>query len=130
FKHIVALSTKTIPFLSERAHIQREMIEELLGVTQLSVKSEKLREKIKDTKTEIDSEELRIRLIKQQNEKTEQTIIEIKRKAMLWEKGHLSNAETLVSKIIKLQEVEIDTEINDHKIYIKYTILKLFIIHN
>lgn len=124
FKHIVALSTKTIPFLAERAHIQREMIEELLGVTQLSVKSEKLREKIKDTKADIDSEELRIRLIKQQNVKTEQTIIEIKRKSMLWEKGHLSNAEILVAKIEKLQEVEINTEINNHKTYTKYKTLE------
>lgn len=124
FKHIIALSTKTVPFLNEKAHIQREMIEELFGVTQLSTKAEKLKENIKEIKAEISSEEIRIRLVKQHNDKTQQTISEIKRKSIIWEKGHLSNAELLAVKIEKLQEVNINTEINSHKIYTKYKTLE------
>ena len=42
FKHIVALNTYTEPFLSLRAADQRVLIEQLLGVTQLSEKAENL----------------------------------------------------------------------------------------
>ena len=40
FKHIVALNTYTDPFLSMRANDQREMIEQLLGITKLSEKAD------------------------------------------------------------------------------------------
>ena len=44
FKHLVALNTYTIPFLALKSNEQREIIEELLGITQLSEKAEYLRE--------------------------------------------------------------------------------------
>ena len=50
FKHILALNTYTEPFLNMRTQDQREFIEELLGITELSNKAEKLKEQIKDTK--------------------------------------------------------------------------------
>ena len=43
FKHIVALNTYTEPFLSMRANDQREIIEQLLGITQLSEKADNLK---------------------------------------------------------------------------------------
>ena len=49
FKHVVALNTYTEPFLSMRANDQRELIEELLGITELSRKAEALKEVIKET---------------------------------------------------------------------------------
>ena len=42
FKHIVALNTYTEPFLSMRAGDQRDIIEELLGITELSRKADML----------------------------------------------------------------------------------------
>ena len=124
FKHIIALSTRTIPFLNEKANVQRDMIEELLGITQLSVKAEILKERVRKTKIDIDREELTIRLLKQQNEKTLQTIQEIKRKSTMWEKTHQSNCENFQFKISKLQELMIDEEIEAHKIYDKYKTLE------
>ena len=44
FKHLVALNTYTQPFLALRANDQREIIEELLGITQLSEKADILKE--------------------------------------------------------------------------------------
>ena len=44
FKHICALNTYTEPFLSMRANDQKDMIEQLLGITQLSEKAETLKE--------------------------------------------------------------------------------------
>ena len=43
FKHIVALNTYTEPFLKETSPKQREIIEELLGVTQISSRAERLK---------------------------------------------------------------------------------------
>jgi len=43
FKHLVALNTYTEPFLSMKSGDQREIIEQLLGITALSEKAETLR---------------------------------------------------------------------------------------
>ena len=53
FKHLVALNTYTQPFLSLKSGEQRDIIEELLGITQLSEKAEILREQIKQSKEKI-----------------------------------------------------------------------------
>ena len=47
FKHLIALNTYTEPFLSMKANDQRDMIEQLLGITELSQKAEVLKERIK-----------------------------------------------------------------------------------
>jgi DNA repair exonuclease SbcCD ATPase subunit len=54
FKHLVALNTYTEPFLSMRAADQRTIIEQLLGITQLSDKADALKEQVKATKDTID----------------------------------------------------------------------------
>ena len=124
FKHIVALSTKTIPFLSERAQVQREMIEELLGVTQLSTKAEILREQTKETRTEIEHEELRIRLVQENNEKTKRTIEQIKLKSSAWELRHRNTIKDLENKAEKLKKVDIEKEIEEHKVLEKFISLE------
>jgi len=53
FRNIVALNTYTEPFLSLKANEQRAMIEQLLGITQLSEKAENLKEQIKASKDSI-----------------------------------------------------------------------------
>ena len=44
FKHLVALDTYAEPFLSMKAADQREVIEQLLGITLLSEKAESLKQ--------------------------------------------------------------------------------------
>ena len=60
FKHVVALNTYTEPFLSMKANDQREIIEQLLGVTLLSEKAETLKTQIKDSKALMAQEEYQI----------------------------------------------------------------------
>jgi DNA repair exonuclease SbcCD ATPase subunit len=50
FKHIVALNTYTEPFLSLKANEQREIIEQLLGITLLSEKAEVVKDLIRQSK--------------------------------------------------------------------------------
>ena len=47
---MIALNTYTEPFLSLRANDQRAMIEQLLGITELSEKADILKELLKQTK--------------------------------------------------------------------------------
>ena len=69
FKHILALNTYTEPFLSMRAGDQREIIEQLLGITLLSEKAEILSKEIKQTKELIFQENANIEAMKKSNEK-------------------------------------------------------------
>jgi DNA repair exonuclease SbcCD ATPase subunit len=60
FKNIIALNTYTQPFLSTKAAEQREIIEQLLGITLLSQKADLLKEKQKATKQSLTEEKLKI----------------------------------------------------------------------
>ena len=57
FKHLVALNTYAEPFLSMKAADQREVIEQLLGITLLSEKAESLKQLNKVIKDQIQSEQ-------------------------------------------------------------------------
>ena len=80
FKHIVALNTYTDPFLSMRANDQRELIEELLGITELSRKAEALKDVIKETKDEIKEEEYNLKSIEDANSRILKNITDIERR--------------------------------------------------
>ena len=67
FKHIVALNTYTEPFLGMKNNDQRDMIEQLLGIQELSEKAVILKERMKDTRDSIKEEEIRINAVKDGN---------------------------------------------------------------
>jgi len=115
FKHIVALNTYTDPFLSLGSPKQREIIEELLGITQLSQKAENLSKLIKTTKTEIEQEEFRIRTLKQSNERISSHIAEVERKAKLWEEKHKNTINQLGEAIANLETLDIEAEMQAHR---------------
>ncbi len=120
FKHIVALNTYTEPFLSLGAAKQREIIEELLGITQLSKKADNLKELIKSTKLQIDQEEFRIRTVKTSNEKIQNTIREFEKKVSDWDRKQQTEIETLVAAIEQLGKLDVEAEIaahNDAELY-------------
>lgn len=74
FKHVVALNTYTEPFLSMRTNDQREIIEQLLGITILSEKANLLKDQVKFTKDLITEETLKINAVQSSNEKIGQSI--------------------------------------------------------
>lgn len=114
FKHVVALNTYTEPFLNLGAAKQREIIEELLGITQLSQKADNLKELIKTTKQRIEQEEFRIRTVKTSNEKIQNTIVEFKRKVQQWEDNHTHEIDLLNAAINQLANLDIEAEITAH----------------
>jgi DNA repair exonuclease SbcCD ATPase subunit len=114
FKHIVALNTYTEPFLSMRANDQREIIEQLLGITLLSEKAESLKEQIKQIKDQIQQETANIEASKKSNEKIEQSIAGLETRKSAWYKQQEIDCLKLAEKIIELQEVAIDKELEQH----------------
>ena len=114
FKHIVALNTYTEPFLSMRANDQRNIIEQLLGITILSVKAEFLKEQVKETKDNIQQEVANIEAAKKSNEKIQQSIEALIIRQSAWAKQQETDCLKLASQIIELQEVDIEQEIEQH----------------
>lgn len=115
FTHVVVLSTEVIPFLKLGAKDQRNIIEQLLGITQLSEKAEHLKNYIKDTKELIRDEEIRIKSILESNEKIQRTINDLQFKSNAWDKEHLKNVEKIEKALADLEKVDIDAEIEAHK---------------
>jgi DNA repair exonuclease SbcCD ATPase subunit len=114
FKHIVALNTYTEPFLSMRANDQREIIEQLLGITLLSEKAESLKEQIKATKDQIQQETANIEAAKKSNEKIEQSITGLETRKSAWLTQQQSDCLKLAEKILELQAVDITHELEQH----------------
>ena len=114
FKHLVALNTYTEPFLSMRAADQREVIEQLLGITLLSEKAEALKVLVKETKDSIASEEMKITAIKTANENVQKSIDSLHLKSNAWENKQQTELENLGRAIVNLESVDIDAELAAH----------------
>jgi len=120
FKHIVALHSKTVPFLDMSAKDQREVIEELLGITQLSSKAEQLKNLVKQIKDELKGEEIRIKTVKDSNEKIQKTINELNFKSKMWDKEHTNKLLKLEKAIDNLNEIDIEVEINNQRTLVEF----------
>ena len=121
FKHIVALNTYTDPFLSMRANDQRELIEELLGITELSRKAEALKEVIKETKDEIKEEEYNLKSIEDANSRILKNITDIERRQRIWQDKHDKELKELEDALNSLSHVDIKQEIANHQTLNEYT---------
>jgi len=120
FKHILALNTYTEPFLSLRANDQRTIIEQLLGITMLSERAERIKELNRRTKDSITQEEFRIRAVQDANQRIEQQIEALQRRQTLWITRHADDVAKLTVALTTLKEIDIEAEIQahrDHKIW-------------
>jgi DNA repair exonuclease SbcCD ATPase subunit len=115
FKHTVALNTYTEPFLSMRVSDQREVIEQLLGITLLSEKADKLKELNKTTKESIVAEEYSIKGIQAANENVSTTIRSLKIKQKAWLKNNESSIQEIGGAIAELENFDIDSELALHR---------------
>lgn len=115
FKNIVALNTYTEPFLSMRAADQRMIIEQLLGITLLSEKSDALKELVRQTKEAIQQETANIEATKKSNDRIEQSILSLQSKQRAWTKQQQDDIEKLATNIEELQSIDIEEELGQHK---------------
>jgi DNA repair exonuclease SbcCD ATPase subunit len=115
FKHVLALNTYTEPFLSLKANDQRTIIEQLLGITLLSERADKIKELNRQTKDAIQSEEFRIRAVQEANKRIEEQIESLKRRQVLWQKKYDSDVAYLVGQYDDLAKIDIEVELLAHK---------------
>ena len=116
FRHVLALNTYTEPFLSMKANDQRDIIEQLLGITQLSAKAERLKELNKTTKDSITSEEYRIKAVQDANKKISEQIDSLIKRQRLWLAKKDEDLDKLGTQLVSLEQVDIETEIANHKL--------------
>lgn len=103
FEHIVVLNANVDPFLSLSAQKQRDMIEELLGITQLTEKAELLKDMQKDSKKTAEQEKFKIDTLIASNERIQKSIENLQTQANNFETTKLNKIESL-----KLQLTEFD----------------------
>ena len=115
FKNIVALNTYTQPFLSTKQAEQREIIEQLLGITLLSQKADLLREKQKATKQLLTEEKMKIDAKVASNEKIQESIESLKIRSAAWSKQKAQDIESFQEAIAELEKVDSEIEIEKHK---------------
>ena len=115
FKNIIALNTYTQPFLSTKANEQREIIEQLLGITLLSQKAELLKEKQKTTKQLLTEEKLKIDARVASNEKIEESIESLQIRSNAWAKQKEEDIASFKEAIAELEKVDSEIEIAKHK---------------
>ena len=123
FKHILALNTYTEPFLSLKANDQRNIIEQLLGITLLSERAEKIKELNKATKEGITAEEFRIRAVQEANKRIEEQIESLRKRQKMWITKQAEDIVGFESAIASLEHIDIDAEVAAHKALTEYNSL-------
>ena len=115
FRHILALNTYTEPFLALRANDQRVMIEQLLGITLLSERAERIKELNRATKEAISQEEMRIRAVQEANRRIEEQIISLEKRRDLWNKKQAEDIQGLQDAVSALEHIDIEAEVQAHR---------------
>ena len=115
FKHVLALNTYTEPFLSLKASDQRTIIEQLLGITLLSERAEKIKELNKQTKDAIQTEEFRIRAVQEANKRIEEQIDSLRKRQKLWIAKRDEDVGKLQQAIGDLEHIDINAEVQAHR---------------
>ena len=115
FKNIIALNTYTQPFLSTKANEQREIIEQLLGITLLSQKADLLKEKQKATKQMLLEEKMRIDSMVTSNNKIQESIESLQIRSNAWAKQKNDDITSFKEAIAGLEKVDSEIEIEKHK---------------
>ena len=114
FRHILALNTYTEPFLSMKTNEQREIIEQLLGITLLSEKAEALKEQIRISKDSIYQENADIEAAKKSNEKIQISITGLETRQKAWYSQQKEDCVKITQSIAELQSVDIEKELEQH----------------
>jgi len=112
FRHVVALNTFTQPFLLLKPADQREVIEELLGITQLSLRDENLKKLIIDTKEIIRNEEASVKAISEANDRINRAIDRAIAESRSWDIAQKSKINKMAEHIESIGDIDFEKELN------------------
>ncbi|QOI71726.1 putative endonuclease subunit [Erwinia phage pEa_SNUABM_47] len=105
-EHIVILNASVEPFLSLSQQKQREIIEELLGITQLTEKANLLKDMYKETKRLADQEKFKIETITESNKRIEQSIESLQLRANEFESKKIKTIQELNDHLRDFEDVD------------------------
>ncbi len=111
FQHIVALNTSTDPFLKMGAADQREIIEELLGITQISIRAKNLKKQIDLTKELVRSEEAMVKATTTANDRISLSITSSQADKSIWDRTNRQNIDKLVDELAVMDSIDFDNEL-------------------
>lgn len=111
FKHIVALNTYTDPFLRMAVGNQREVIEELLGVTQISSRAGVLSKLIGQTKEQMRDEQSMLKATIDSNTRIENAIANAQTQSSQWSNKHQATIAELSEEINAMKDINYESEI-------------------
>jgi DNA repair exonuclease SbcCD ATPase subunit len=94
---------------------QKDIIEQLLGITILSEKAEVLKDKIRQSRDNITEENAKITAQQQSNERITETIDSLKLKQSAWESTKKTNIDKLKKGISELEHLDVDDELDKHE---------------
>lgn len=106
FEHIVVLNANVEPFLSLSSTKQREMIEELLGITQLTEKAELLKDMHKESRRLADQEKFKIETISTSNQRIEKSIETLQQQANKFESDKAHRVQNLETELELYQNLD------------------------
>jgi DNA repair exonuclease SbcCD ATPase subunit len=115
FRHIIALNTYSEPFLALKANDQRNIIEQLLGITILSEKADQIKDLLRQSKDNIQQEEFRVKAIDEANKRVKEQIEALKRRQTLWKTKKQEDTTKLMAEWTELQGINITEELQAHK---------------
>ena len=114
FKHIVALNTYTEPFLALNNTQQRDIIEQLLGITLLSEKADQLKDDYREMQRLIAAMETQIAADIDANKRIQTQIDSLMRRGKLWDNAKTQNINDFNNAINTLNKLDVDAEIELH----------------
>jgi hypothetical protein len=91
------------------------IIEQLLGITLLSERAERIKEINRATKEAITGEELRIRAVQEANRRIEEQIVSLEKRQVLWQKKKQEDIQGFHAAISALEHIDIDQEVQSHR---------------
>ena len=115
FRHILALNTYTEPFLSLKANDQRVIIEQLLGITLLSERADRIKELNRATRDAMSQEEMRIRAVQEANRRIEEQITSLEKRRDLWLRKQQEDITGFQTAIAALEHIDIEAEVQAHR---------------
>jgi DNA repair exonuclease SbcCD ATPase subunit len=115
FRQIVALNTYNEPFLAMKVSDQRNIIEQLLGITLLSEKAEAIKELNKQTKDNIQQEEYRVRGLEEANRRIQEQIDSLRKRQRLWTAKRDEDLAKFVAEYDALAAIDITAELQAHR---------------
>lgn len=114
-KHVMLMSTYTTPFMASSASEQRQIIEELILITELSEKAALISDKEKILKSEIEKEKVRLKGLADSNDKTQRTINAMFQNESQWEQDHKDAIEKFQTQLDNLMQINIEEELKAHE---------------